>query len=164
MPEARELSLPEKRRTSDSNLRSGVRSGARLGDDGVPLAARSSGSRIGTVAHYAKGPKRRPVRVEFCEGAPAGHPGVLRRLASRRRPASQGTREGGRQDRESLPAHMERVTTRLTACRGGRRFPAALDALIEAITRELDRERARAKTREAKMVRSWLPVWPNSIG
>jgi hypothetical protein len=109
---------------------------------GVPLAVAFRGIDRYCERYYAKGPKRRPVRVEFCEAD------ILELFDDWRRAVglpSQGSREGARQDRESLPAHMERVTTRLTACRGGRRFPAALDELIEAITRELDRERTRAK-------------------
>jgi hypothetical protein len=110
---------------------------------GVPLKVTQRGIDRYCERYYAKGPRRRPVRVEFCEadvldvfdewrravGVPAG-------------PAEAGAAsEGGRHG--SLPAHLERVIARLTTLRGG--DDRALDPVLETIVRELDAARAAAK-------------------
>ena len=41
--------------------------------------------------------------------------------------------------------HVDRVISRLTACRGGGRFSRSFDGLIDGFIRELDRERPRTK-------------------
>ena len=110
---------------------------------GVPLKVAQRGIDRYCERYYAKGPRRRPVRLEFCEadvldvfdewrravGVPAG-------------PADAGAAgEGGRHG--SLPAHLERVIARLTALRGGE--VRALDGVLDAIVRELDAARATSR-------------------
>src|SRR5687767_6827595 len=108
--------------------------------------------------YYAKGPRRRPVRVEFCESD------VLDVFDDWRRAVGVGTAaapsDGGSADedrgaaprRGSLSAHLERVIARLTALRAG--ADRSLDSTVDEIVRELDAARAgskglRGKWREA---------------
>ncbi len=98
--------------------------------------------------YYAKGPRRRPARVEFCEadildvfdewkravgvtaGAPVDDTSSDEGAATRRR--------------ASLPAHLDRVVARLTALRSGERRP--LHTVLDEIVREIDTLRAGAKS------------------
>ncbi len=131
---------------------------------GVPLKVAQRGIDRYFERYYAKGPRRRPVRVEFCEadvfdvfdewrravGIPArAEDTAAPRVASGSRgPASSG--EGGADPQEdparrhaSLPAHLERVIARLTSLRAGE--DRALDPVLESVVRELDSARAPAK-------------------
>lgn len=128
---------------------------------GVPLKAVFRGIDRYFERYYAKGPRRRPVRVEFCEAD------VLDVFDEWRRAVgvvsidkAGGGREAGGTDedaatrkRSSLPAHLDRVVARLTAIRAEPanarpHDPAhthALDTLVDEMIRELDAARARAK-------------------
>jgi hypothetical protein len=120
---------------------------------GIPLNVACRGVDRYFERYYARGPRRRPVRIEFCEAdvldvfdewrravgvtawsaAPDQH-SESKEEAS----ATAGPRRG-----RSLPEHLERVIARLTALRAGpdRRFDAVLDAMV----RELDAARGSAK-------------------
>jgi hypothetical protein len=132
---------------------------------GIPLKLAMRGIDRYFERYYAKGPRRRPVRVEFCE------PDVLDVFDEWRRSVgisssadlSSGAedlndedplaRRGSESDVESgprqaasagsLPAHLERVIARLTTLRAGE--DRTLDGAIDAIVRELDAFRAKAK-------------------
>ena len=111
---------------------------------GVPLAVAFRGIDRYCERYYAKGPKRRPVRIDFCEAD------ILELFDDWRRAvgvsaAAAETDRPAHHDRGTLPAHLDRVIARLTAKRGGRAFSATLDRLLEDSARELDRARARAK-------------------
>jgi hypothetical protein len=120
---------------------------------GVPLAVAFRGIDQYCERYYAKGPRRRPVRVEFCEGD------VLSLFDDWRRAVgvgAAGETAAARDTRDSLPAHLERVIARLTALRG--RVSAAFSERIEAAVRELDAARsaaahARGAAREALLAR-----------
>ena len=102
---------------------------------GVPLTVAFRGIDRYFERYYAKGPRRRPVRIEFCE------PDVLDVFDEWRRAVGVDTPPP--QERESSrPAHVDRVIARVTAARGGADSP--LDGVIEDIVRELDAARARA--------------------
>jgi hypothetical protein len=108
---------------------------------GVPLTIALRGVDRYCERYYAKGPKRRPVRIEFCEAD------ILELFDDWRRAIGlpSASDEPARHDRETLPAHVDRVISRLTACRAGGRFSRSFDGLIDGFIRELDRERTRAK-------------------
>ena len=125
---------------------------------GIPLKLAMRGIDRYFERYYAKGPRRRPVRVEFCEPDvldvfdewrrsvgvssstdPSGGADPLARRSSE----SEGG-SGPRQAAGSLPAHLERVIARLTTLRAGE--DRSLDMAIDAIVRELDASRAKAKT------------------
>ncbi len=113
---------------------------------GVPLKVAMRGIDRYFERYYAKGPRRRPVRVDFCEAD------VMDVFDEWKRAVGVGTIASGEGNEEqeealrsrgSLPAHLERVIARLTALRTGtnRRLDPALDAVV----RELDAARAGAK-------------------
>ena len=107
---------------------------------GVPLAVVCKGIDQYSERYYAKGPRRRPVRVEFCEAD------VLDRFDDWRRAvgvtASNG--EPAEQRHDSLPSHLDRAIARLTALRGGRASGAFVNGIDETV-RELDGMRMSAK-------------------
>jgi hypothetical protein len=124
---------------------------------GVPLAVAMRGIDRYFERYYAKGPRRRPVRVEFCEadvldvfdewrnalgitvsadGPPEGSP----------HEPEGGPHKDERPSRhhESLPAHLERVVARLTSLRAGP--DRSLDTTIDDLVGEIDVARARSKS------------------
>jgi hypothetical protein len=106
---------------------------------GVPLAIACRGIDRYCERYYAKGVRRRPVRIEFCEAD------ILDLFDDWRRAVGVTAAREETRDRETLPAHLERVIARLTALRGGRRFSDTFDDLVHTSVRELDAARGRAK-------------------
>jgi hypothetical protein len=110
---------------------------------GVPLAVAVKGIDQYCERYYAKGPRRRPVRVEFCEAD------VLELFDDWRRAvgvtgATDGSEAGSERKPDSLPSHLDRAIARLTALRAGR-APDALSDRLDAAVRELDRMKAAAR-------------------
>lgn len=105
---------------------------------GVPMKVAMRGIDRYFERYYAKGPRRRPVRIDFCE------PDVLDVFDEWRRAVGVPTNGETMAKSPSLPSHLERVVARLTALRAG--ISPQLDARIDAIVRELDTARAGAKT------------------
>jgi hypothetical protein len=111
---------------------------------GVPLAVAFRGIDRYCERYYAKGPRRRPVRVEFCEAdileafddwrRAVGVTQLVDPVAGAEAPAK----------RDSLPAHLDRAIARLTAMRAGGRSPS-FDRRLDDAVRELDRAHASAK-------------------
>lgn len=102
---------------------------------GVPLKVAFRGIDRYFERYYAKGPRRRPVRIEFCEAD------VLDVFDEWKRAVGVDT-ASPRESESSLPAHVDRVIARLTAARGG--ADSSLDRVVDEIVRELDAARARA--------------------
>ena len=113
-------------------------------EQGVPLAVAFRGIDRYCERYYAKGPRRRPVRVEFCEAD------ILELFDDWRRAVGVSQLVDAPQDaeppakRDSLPAHLDRAIARLTAMRSSGRS-AAFDSRLDEAVRELDRARAVAK-------------------
>lgn len=108
---------------------------------GVPFTVACRGIDRCFERYYAKGPRRRPVRIEFCAADVLDAFDEWRRavgVATEPAAAEQPQRYG------SLPAHLERVIARLTILRSGRDLPYA--GQIDAIVGELDAQRGAAKT------------------
>jgi hypothetical protein len=109
---------------------------------GVPLAVAFKGIDAYCERYYAKGPRRRPVRVEFCEAD------VLELFDDWRRAvgvsALDGDDEAAAQKQDSLPSHLDRAIARLTALRAGRVAGAFADRIDDTV-RELDRLKISAK-------------------
>ena len=111
---------------------------------GVPLKIAFRGIDQYCERYYAKGPRRRPVRIEFCEAD------ILDLFDAWRRAVGVAV-TGGHAGEEpaprkpSLAGHLERAVARLTASRGGGRRSAQFDARVDAIVRELDGLAADAK-------------------
>ena len=109
---------------------------------GVPLNVAMRGIDRYFDRYYSKGPRRRPVRVEFCEAD------VLDVFDEWRRALGITIADAPQADaterrHESLPAHLERVVARLTALRAGK--DRSLDGTLEEIAREVDVARGTAK-------------------
>ena len=111
---------------------------------GVPIKIACHGIDRYFERYYAKGPRRRPVRIEFCEAdvldafdewrravGIASESGSL--LPAR---AVAESSEASSRRHESLPAHLDRVIARLTTLRAG--ADRSLDDAIDAVIRELD--------------------------
>lgn len=108
-------------------------------DRGVPLTVAFRGIDRCVDRHQARGPRRRPVRIDFCEAD------VLDAFDEWRRAVGVPLAEDvPRASRTSLADHVDRVIARLTAVRAGedRRLEGVLDSVIG----ELDASRAAAKT------------------
>ncbi|HYT73993.1 MAG TPA: hypothetical protein VEL79_04520 [Vicinamibacterales bacterium] len=113
---------------------------------GVPLAIAFRGIDQYCERYYAKGPRRRPVRVEFCEADVLELFDAWRRAVGVTRLDNAENRETDRGDtkRDSLRAHLDRAIAKLTALRGGR-WSRTFDDRVDAAVRELDAARAPAK-------------------
>jgi hypothetical protein len=114
---------------------------------GVPLKVAFHGIDRYFERYYAKGPRRRPIRIEFCEADVLDVFDEWRRAVGV--PATAvavgAEAEGGTVARHaSLPSHLDRVIARLTSLRGG--ADRSLDERLDAVVSELDVARARAKT------------------
>ena len=115
---------------------------------GVPLKIAFAGIDRYFERYYRKGPRRRPVKIDFCDAdvldvfdewqrAVGAQPSA----AGHQSPADGHQSSAGRQ---SLPAHLERVVLRLTSARAGGTLGDEFDALIDRAAAELDAARAKA--------------------
>jgi hypothetical protein len=125
---------------------------------GVPLTIAQRGIDRYFERYYAKGPRRRPVRVEFCEadvldvfdewrravGVPAERTGEPRREgADGGADGEAEAPEPGSRRQGSLPAHVDRVIARLTVLRAGE--DRSLEPVLDGMVRELDAARLSAR-------------------
>jgi len=107
---------------------------------GVPLKVAFRGIDRCCERYYAKGPRRRPVRIEFCESD------ILEMFDDWRRAVGVVAQPESAQHaprKASLASHLDRVLARLTSLGGGRRSPS-FDERIRAAARELDGMRPEA--------------------
>jgi hypothetical protein len=120
---------------------------------GIPLKLAMRGIDRYFERYYAKGPRRRPVRIEFCEADVLDVFDEWRRSvgvsvgedrASGAGEAHSAGEAGGASPRSSLPAHLDRVIARLTTCRAGAH--RTLDPVLDTIIRELDAVRSTARS------------------
>ena len=105
---------------------------------GVPLKVAFRGIDQYCDRYYAKGPRRRPVRIEFCEadildlfdawrrsiGVPRIEDGTAAEEPSSRKPA--------------LGKHIERAIARLTSLRAGGARSAIFNERVDGLVRRLD--------------------------
>jgi hypothetical protein len=113
-------------------------------EQGVPLAVAKKGIDQYCERYYAKGPRRRPVRIEFCEADILDLFDSWRRATGVSAEAQSGDASADA-GRGSLPAHIDRVIARLTALRGGGGRSASSDAAIADAVRQLDTFRTAAR-------------------
>lgn len=141
---------------------------------GIPFKIACQGIDRCFERYYAKGPRRRPVRVEFCEAdvldafdqwkravgiGTAGSGGaILSEAAGQADGSPEGETDHSRRPAHSLRAHLDRVATRLTDLQvQGAALPPALDAAVVrvidwlAVGREASRT-LRGAAREAYLV------------
>jgi hypothetical protein len=108
---------------------------------GVPLTLAMRGVDRYFDRYHAKGPRRRPVRIEFCEADVLDVFGEWKRSVGVPPELDSEAAEG---NSNSLPAHVERVIARLTMLRGG--ADRSMDAVFDEVVREMDAARASART------------------
>jgi hypothetical protein len=107
---------------------------------GVPLNVVFRGIDQYCERDHAKGPRRRPVRIEFCEAD------ILDLFDGWRRAVgvvAQGEPEAGPPRKQGLASHIERAIARLIAVRADGRSPAFLEQ-VDLAVRDLDLLRADA--------------------
>jgi hypothetical protein len=117
--------------------------------DGVPLKVALRGIDRYFERYYRKGPRRRPVQVEFCETDVREVFDEWRRAlgltAAALSSAAQGSAEAANEHRgPSLPVHLERVVLRLSSARATGQLGAEADALLDRLSSELDVARGQA--------------------
>lgn len=108
---------------------------------GVPLKVAFRGIDRYFERYYAKGARRRPVRIDFCEADVLDTFDEWRRAtgvtsAGQDRSAGGDGQTGHRGP--SLPVHMERVLRRLTSARAAGTLDAEFDDLLDRVSREMD--------------------------
>lgn len=118
--------------------------------EGIPLKVTLSGVDRYFERYYRKGPRRRPVRIEFCEHDVRDAFDAWRRAVGVTAAATEARRS-------SLAAHLERALARLTALRGSTQTAVALAGAIDRVVRRLDSmqleaKRARGDARDALLV------------
>jgi hypothetical protein len=112
---------------------------------GVPLKIAFRGIDQYCERYYAKGRRRRPVRIEFCEADILDLFDHWRRAIGVSAGASEATSVAPSPRKPPLGAHIERAIARLTALRAGRTRSAGLASRIDAAVRELDHLAADAR-------------------
>jgi len=112
---------------------------------GVPLNIVFRGIDQRFDRYYAKGPRRRPLRIEFCEAD------VLELFDQWRRtvgvaawsPVPDGVSDASTSVRRpALSAHLDRVISRLTVCRASPSVPTLVQEAVARVVDELDARRA----------------------
>jgi hypothetical protein len=110
--------------------------------DGVPLKVACGGIDRYFERYYRKGPRRRPIRIDFCEADVLDVFDEWRRATGVRSAGSENNATPlGPKRSASLPEHLERVLIRLTNAQATGILGLTLDPLIEQLSSELDRAR-----------------------
>ena len=118
---------------------------------GVPLKVAFQGIDRHVQRAMAKGPRRRPVRIEFCEADVLDAFDAWRRAVGVRATATDQDEEDVGSEptnrrRPSLSTHIDRVIVRLTALRTGPSPSSAWDTALDQIVRDLDALHPAART------------------
>ncbi len=106
---------------------------------GIPFKIACQGIDAYFVRYYAKGTRRRPVQIDFCENDILDAFEAWRRAVGVRLPGSEPAEEEvqAKRSRRSLPEHLDRICERVTNRRAGLTpLPPAFDEVLDAITRE----------------------------
>jgi len=119
-------------------------------EQGVPLKVAYTGIDRYFERYYRKGPRRRPVKIDFCEADVLDvfdewrkATGIVQSSVASQQ-SSVGSLQSSVGSRQSLPAHLERVVLRLTSARASGSLGETFDALIDRVAGELDAARAKA--------------------
>lgn len=117
---------------------------------GIPFKVACRGIDRYFERYYAKGPRRRPVRIEFCEADVFDAFDDWRRAVGVTSTAPEAIPGDPPQAHGSLPAHLQRVLEKLTGARVASRpeLTAAIDRAIEAV--EALRQSARSFRGQAR--------------
>jgi len=110
---------------------------------GVPLKVTLSGIDRCCARLEARGPRRRPVRIEFCEADVLDAFDAWRRAVGVTATAAAGTGDAPPR-KPALAAHIERVIARLANARGGGPAATVLHRHLEQAIRDLEQMAASA--------------------
>jgi hypothetical protein len=102
---------------------------------GVPLNVALAGIDRYFERYYRQGPRRRPVRIDFCEADVLDAFDEWKRATGLQ--SSVVSRQSSVESHQSLPAHLKRVVMRLSEARANS-LGAEFDVLIDRVARELD--------------------------
>jgi len=96
--------------------------------------------------YYRKGPRRRPLKIDFCDADVLDAFDEWRRATGISQSAVGQSAVGPPPvaSRQSLPAHLQRVVVKLTAARANGALDAAFDDLVDRVAKEHDTARAGA--------------------
>jgi hypothetical protein len=121
---------------------------SRWAAQGIPLKIACAGIDRYFERYYRKGPRRRPIKIDFCEADVLDVFDEWRRAVGATTHTIGDDTSGGSDSlpkhQTSLPAHLERVVRRLTSARAGGSLGAEFDGLIDRVAGELDAARAKA--------------------
>ena len=97
--------------------------------------------------YHRKGPRRRPLKIDFCDADVLDAFDEWRRATGITPTDAGGALAGepavaAQRGRESLPAHLQRVVVKLTGARANGSLDAAFDGLIDRVAKEHDAARA----------------------
>ena len=107
---------------------------------GIPLKVVFAGVDRYFERYYRQGPRRRPVKIDFCEADVLDVFDEWKRAIGLVAAESRITNPESR--RESLSNHLQRVLTTLSSARASGTLGDAFDPTIDAVSRELDTARA----------------------
>src|SRR6476620_1336543 len=105
---------------------------------GVPLKVAFRGIDQYCDRYYAKGPRRRPVRIEFCEADILDLFDAWRRSIGVSRVDDGSAVEEPSSRKPALANHIERAIGRLTSLRAGGARSASFSERVDAVVRQLD--------------------------
>jgi len=124
---------------------------SRWAASGVPLKVAMSGIDRYFERYYRKGPRRRPVKIDFCEADVLDVFDEWRRATGITTSETPDSASGDgaeaipqRRRGPSLPEHLERVLIRLSSLRATGQLGDAADPLVDAVSTELDAVRAKS--------------------
>jgi hypothetical protein len=106
---------------------------------GIPFKIACQGIDCCFIRYYAKGPKRRPVQIDFCEADVLDAFDAWRRAVGVRLPGQEHSEEDGAatRHRRGLGEHLDRVCERITVRRAALRPPPPeFDGVLERIASE----------------------------
>ncbi len=139
---------------------------SRWAQQGIPIKVACEGIDRYFERYYRKGPRRRPVKIDFCEADVLDVFEEWQKAVGLSRATLLGSRTEGssaeavpeKHRGPSLPAHLERVVLKLTAARASGKLGDEFDALIDRVSAELETSRAaaggvRGETREQLLAR-----------
>ncbi len=127
---------------------------------GIPARVACAGIDRYFERYYRRGPRRRPVRIEFCEADVLDAFDDWRRAVGVSAPAASATGDSADEEavsarrRGSLHAHIEEAMARLTVLRSSTSPARVSSETLDAIVRRLDHllndaRKARGETRDA---------------
>lgn len=129
---------------------------SRWAEEGIPLNVACAGIDRYFERYYRRGPRRRPVRIEFCEADVLDAFDDWRRAVGVAQDSAAPPAAASR-PRVTLASHLERAVARLTSLRASSQLTRPLDPTLERMGRELDQllpqaRSARGGARDALLV------------